>query len=190
MRFKLSRWIAILGPAFGFAIAAPGASGPPSAGKIAFVSSRDGNPEIYTINTDGTDLTRLTNDPAVDEEPAWSPDGQRIAFVSERSGNSELYVMNADGSDVVRRTFSGRFTETPSWSPDGTKIVYSTHSNGSANLWVVSPNAGEPGPTLLFEAPGWDAQPSWSPDGTRLALVSDWYAYDSSSTPMARASPG
>ena len=152
---------------------------PPAArGKIAFVSSRDGNPEIYTINTDGTNLTRLTNDPAVDEEPAWSPDGQRIAFVSERSGNYELYVMNADGSGVVRRTFSNSYTQNPSWSPDGTKIAYSTLSNGSANLWVVSPNAGGPGPTLLFEAPGWDAQPSWSPDGTKLALVSDWYAYD------------
>ena len=151
----------------------PGASGSPAAGKIAFVSSRDGNPEIYTINTDGTDLTRLTNDPAIDEEPVWSPDGQRIAFVR----NFELYMMNADGSNV-RRTFSGSFTQGPSWSPDGTKIVYSALSNGSANLWVVSPNAGGPGPTLLFEAPGWDAQPSWSPDGSKLALVSDWNAYD------------
>lgn len=150
----------------------------PTPGTIAFVSSRDGNPEIYTINPDGTNLTRLTNDPAVDEEPAWSPDGKRIAFFSGRSGGSELYVMNADGSNVVRLTFSGTFAESPSWSPDGTKIAYSAASNGSANLWVVSPNAGGPGPTLLFEAPGWDAQPSWSPDGTRLALVSDWNAYD------------
>jgi len=143
-------------------------------GAIAFVSSRDGNPEIYTVNPDGTNLTRLTNDPAVDEEPAWSPDGKRIAFVSNRSGNHELYVMNADGSDVVRRTFEGGFPGNPSWSPDGTKIAYS----GSANLWVVGPNAGGPAPTLLFEAPGWDAHPTWSPDGTRLALVSDWNAYD------------
>ena len=145
-------------------------------GTIAFVSSRDGNPEIYTINTDGTNLTRLTNNPAIDEEPAWSPDGKRIAFVSSRSGDSELYVMNADGSDV-RRTSSGS-AGNPAWSPDGTKIAYSTLSNGSANLWMVTPNAGGPDPTLLFEAPGWDAQPSWSPDGTQLALASDWNAYD------------
>lgn len=158
----------------------PRASGSPTAvawGKIAFVSSRDGNPEIYTINTDGTNLTRLTNDPAVDEQPAWSPDGQRIAFVSERSGNSEIYVMNSDGSGVVRRTFSGGYPQDPSWSPDGTKIVYSAANNGS-DLWVVSPNAGGPEPTLLFEERGFDGQPSWSPDGARIALVSDRNAYD------------
>ncbi len=140
----------------------------PVAGRIAFVSSRDGNPEIYTINTDGTDLTRLTNDPAIDEGPAWSPDGRRIAFVRK----SEIYLMNADGSNV-RRTFSGS-AGNPSWSPDGTKIAYSD----GTDLWVVSPNAGGPPPTRLFETPGVDTQPSWSPDGTRLALVSDWYAYD------------
>lgn len=202
------RFRGVLLVALGVALAFPGAAGSPAAddrsvdahlqsvegnletipccqqfnkrtpGTIAFVSSRDGNPEIYTVNADGTNLTRLTNDPAVDEEPAWSPDGKRIAFVSNRSDNSELYVMNTDGSGAVRLTFSGVFTENPSWSPDGTKIAYSTVTNGSANLWVVSPKAGGPGPTLLFEAPGWDAQPSWSPDGTRLALVSDWNGYD------------
>jgi len=150
---------------------------PPRRGKIAFVSARDGNPEIYSVNADGTCIVRLTNEPQNDDEPAWSPDGQRIAFVSDRSGADEIYVMNADGSNVVRRTFSG-FSQGPAWSPGGTKIAYSTLSNGSANLWVVSPDAGGPTPTLLFEAPGWDAQPAWSPDGARLALVSDWNAYD------------
>jgi Tol biopolymer transport system component len=146
-----------------------------SGGIIAFVTSRDGNAEIYTIHADGTNLTRLTNDPASDVNPAWSPDGQRIAFASDQSGIWSIYVMNADGTNVRHRTFSGN-GQNPTWSHDGTMLAYSTMSNGSSNIWVVSPDSGEP--SLLFEAPGWDDQPSWSPDGARVALVSDWYAYD------------
>ncbi|HDR3891062.1 TPA: PD40 domain-containing protein, partial [Bacillus cereus] len=66
--------------------------------KIAFVSNRDANPEIYVMNPDGSNQTRLTNNPAGDFEPSWSPDGQKITFTSNRDGNPEIYVMNADGS--------------------------------------------------------------------------------------------
>ncbi len=145
--------------------------------RIAFVSERDGNREIYTVKADGTGLVRVTNDPANDEAPKWSPDGSRIAFISDRSGDGpEVYVMNADGSNVVRLTFTASYSQDPSWSPDGTKIVYSTMSDGSANLWSV--DADVCAPRLLFAKPGWEGQPAWSPDGTRLALVSDWFAYD------------
>jgi len=144
-------------------------------GIIAFVTARDGNDEIYTVHADGTNLVRLTQDPASDDAPAWSPDGRRLAFVSDRAGTSNIYVMNADGTNVVQRTFSGRVWD-PTWSPDGTLVAYSTVTNGSLNIWAVSPDSGEP--SLLFEERGWDAQPSWSPDGSRVALVSDWYAYD------------
>jgi TolB protein len=146
--------------------------------KIAFVSDRDGNAEIYSVGVDGAGLVRLTNAPESNDEPAWSPDGRRIAFVSARSGAEEIYVMDADGSNVVRRTFSGWYSGSPAWSPDGSKIAYSSLSRGSVNLWVMGADAGGPPPTLLFSAPGWDGQPAWSPDGTHLALVSDWAAYD------------
>src|SRR3989442_10169060 len=75
-------------------------------GRIAFVSNRDGNTEIYVKNADGTGLTRLTNNPAVDDYPAWSPDGSRIAFTSTRDGHYNIYVMNADGTGVTRLTTS------------------------------------------------------------------------------------
>jgi Tol biopolymer transport system component len=149
---------------------------PPSGAKIVFVSARDGNPEIYTVNLDGTGLARLTNHPAVDEFPTWSPDGNHVAFQSNRTGSSEIYVMDADGSNVAQRTFSASLSEHPTWSPDGTTIAYSTLSNGSNNIWKVGAFSGAP--SLLFSAPGWDAHPDWSPDGARLALSSDWYFYD------------
>jgi hypothetical protein len=144
--------------------------------RIVFVSGRDGNDEIYSCKTDGSDIRRLTNDNGRDDYPSWSPDGSKIAFISDRSGHTELYIMNRDGSNVVRKTFSGTFVEHPAWSPDGSQIAYSTLSNGSMNIWVVPSSGGSP--SLLFSAPGYDAQPAWSPDGRKIALVSDWMAYD------------
>lgn len=147
-----------------------------SLGDIVFVSTRDGNPEIYSVKADGTNLIRLTNNPANDDAPVWSPDRQRIAFVSDRDGSPEIYVMNADGTNVVRRTFSASYSADPCWSADGDQIVYSTLSNGSVNIWTVSPDSGSP--ALLLENPGYDAHPALSPDGSRLAVTTDWYAYD------------
>jgi Tol biopolymer transport system component len=155
----------------------------PDCGRIAFVSFRDGNPEIYSVNWDGTDLTRLTNDAAEDDQPAWSPDGQRIAFTSDRSGSQEIYVMNADGSGVVRRTSSGG-GRSASWSPDGTRIVYSAArleppsdelpcGASSSDLWLVDAEGDDATPTPLFSAGALSRsdEPAWAPGGTRIALT-------------------
>ena len=70
-------------------------------GKIAFVSMRDGNEEIYVMDADGGNQINLTNNAADDREPAWSPDGKKIAFSTLRDVNAEIYVMDADGSNVT-----------------------------------------------------------------------------------------
>lgn len=68
-------------------------------------------------NADGTGRARLTNDPAGDTDPAWSPDGAPLAFVSYRDGNAEIYVMNADGSGQTNLTNSQANDWDPAWSP-------------------------------------------------------------------------
>ena len=70
--------------------------------RIAFMSDRDGNLEIYAMEPDGSGQVRLTMSSSPDEAPDWSPDRRRIAFHSERDGNAEIYVMNADGSGQTR----------------------------------------------------------------------------------------
>ncbi len=67
--------------------------------KVTFMSSRDGNWEIYTVNADGSALKRLTNNSAEDGLPTWSPDGKSIAFVSTRGGSWAIWAMNSDGSN-------------------------------------------------------------------------------------------
>jgi dipeptidyl aminopeptidase/acylaminoacyl peptidase len=75
-----------------------GAAFPGKNGKIAFMSDRDGNEEVYVMNPDGSGPVNLTNNPAIDLKPAWSPDGKRIAFASNRDGGDfnsfEIYVMD------------------------------------------------------------------------------------------------
>ena len=72
--------------------------------RIVFMSTRDGNEEIYTMNSDGTNQTRITNNGARDTHPVWSPDGDFIVFESNRTGNSDIWVMNPDGSGLRNLT--------------------------------------------------------------------------------------
>jgi Tol biopolymer transport system component len=140
-------------------------------GQIAFVSDRDGNPEIYVIHTDGTSATRLTDNPAGDYDPAWSPDGTRIAFYSERDGNAEIYVMNANGSNLTRLTNNPANDYAPAWSPDGKQIAFHSHRYlGAGRIFVM--NIGGSGVRRLTD-PAWDDwSPAWSPDGTQIVFNS------------------
>lgn len=109
-------------------VAAPsaGAIVPGPNGRIAFESSRTGNTDIYTMGPDGSTQINLTNNPAIDVFPAWSPDGSKITFSSDRAeaGNLDVYVMNADGSGVMRLTNAPGEDRGTSWTSDGQTIVF------------------------------------------------------------------
>ncbi len=141
----------------------------PQINRIAFVSNRDGNPEIYTMNTDGSDVVRLTENPANDYAPAWSPDGTRLAFVSERDGNHEIYVMNADGSEPVNLTNNSAYDIKPAWSPDGERIAFESFRDGNHEIYVMNADGSEP--VNLTAHPANDFAPDWSNDGQRIAFT-------------------
>ncbi len=130
-------------------------------GKIVFTSSRDGNEEIYVMDADGGNPTRLTNDPGRDFGPYWSPDGTRIAFVSERDGNSEIYAMDANGAALQRLTNEPSLDSGPAWSPDGSKIAF--HSDRDSQLEIYTMAADGSAQTRLTSNRAADRLPDWQP---------------------------
>src|SRR5882724_1134287 len=139
-------------------------------GRIAFVSNRGGNNDIYVMHPDGTHLVNITNNPASDRLPAWSPDGSKIAFRSTRDGNTEIYVMNDDGSDVVRLTFDPRVDTSPSWTPEG-QVLFSSNRSGRFEIYEVNPD-GSDLQHIDIAVDGNLTFPNESSDGHRLAFVS------------------
>jgi Tol biopolymer transport system component len=149
-------------------------------GKIAFTCTRDGNWDIYVMNADGSELTRLTDHPEKDRAPAWSPDRQQIAFQSGRnSDNWGIYVMNADGSGQTPLTGQTTNDLGPSWSPDGRQIAFTSERDGNSEIYVM--NADGSDLKRLTYHPALDSGPAWSPDGQRIAFYSNrdrnWEVY-------------
>jgi Tol biopolymer transport system component len=139
----------------------------PQSGQIVFVSDRDGNNEIYMMNADGSGQTRLTNHPAADASPRWSPDGTRIAFESERDGNWEIYVMNADGSGQTRLTNNASIDGEAAWSPDSSRIVFWSYTGGlDWDLYAM--NADGSGLSRLTENTQREGNPDWARDGQHI----------------------
>jgi len=146
----------------------------PNGTQMVFVSQRDhlaaGIYEIYKINADCSNLTRLTFNGAQHFRTVWSPDGTKLAFTSDSSGNFDIWVMNADGTNPVQLTTSTGSDDAPSWSVTN-KIAFGSNRDGNGEIYVM--NADGSGQTRLTNNSTEDSYPAWSPDGTKIAFQSN-----------------
>lgn len=160
------------------------ASDPPEAlystgggsGEIAFVDYQNDNLEIYLMpipeeTTDSNTLINLTNNPADDVYPVWSPDGTQLAFISNRDGNHEIYLLNPDTGEQVNLTNNPAGDVVPVWSPGGSQIAFMSDRDGNSEIYVVDIDSGEQ--VNLTNDESDDQFPAWSPDGTQIAFSSD-----------------
>ena len=159
-------------------VAGAGPSWSPDGSRIAYFAEVDGNTDIYSASSDGSDVTRLTDDPAPDYAPRWSPDGERIAFVSERDGDQDIMVMAADGGDQIDMSDDPDVDDAPAWSPDGGSIAFVAYlygadpftiGQGDAEIFVVSSDGTHKVDVSRNHA--WDGDPAWSPDGRSIAFT-------------------
>lgn len=165
--------------------------------RIAFMSGTNGFDDIYVMNLDGSGRINITNDPAIDRFPIWSPDGKKIAFLSNRNYPTkddeclnmisndcvfEIFVSNSNGGSLAQISQGWNFS--PHWSPNSEQIAYAFHFPDPAatpdpvgnrlyysNIYIVNGNgSNEKNLTRNFQ-PGFFSDPIWSPDSTRLAFA-------------------
>ena len=152
-----------------------------SSGQIAFVSARSGIPQIYLMNTDGTELTALTITAEGSCQPAWSPDGRQLVFTSpcrargdfyeDAYPDSSLFIMNADGTGVTQLTTGPEANFDPAWSPDGNRIAFTSLRDGYKQIYML--NLDSRIETRLTNTPPEieSSQPVWSPFGNQIAYI-------------------
>ncbi len=140
-----------------------GAVWSPDSRYIAFLSTRDGNPEIYVVDPEEGDEVRVTDSEAAEYDLSWSPNGKRLLFVTERDGNAEIYVVEIKdrgmADNLTRLTHNEVRDDQPTWSPNGRRIAFVSYLDGDADIFVMESDGQDQ--QRLTNNSFQDTEPTW-----------------------------
>ncbi|MGA7828050.1 MAG: Tol-Pal system beta propeller repeat protein TolB [Geobacteraceae bacterium] len=143
----------------------------PFTSKIAFVSKKTGNKEIYLMDYDGYNVQRLTANGSINLNPDFSPNGREIIYTSYKRGNPDLYRRDLFSTAEARISAHPGINITGSWSPDGNRIALALSKDGNAEIYIISKDGKQM--SRLTHNGAIETSPTWSPDGSRIAFLSD-----------------
>ncbi len=138
--------------------------------KIVYVSGATGNKEIYLMDFDGRNASRLTRHQSICLSPRFSPDGSKVAFTSYKMGNPDLFLKDLPAGAERRIAHYPGLNISPAWSPDGKRLAMTLSKDGNPDIYTLFPDGT--GLTQLTNHPAIDVSPTWSPDGKKIAFVS------------------
>lgn len=139
--------------------------------KIAFVSNRTGNKEIYLIDFDGENLIQITHNGSINILPRWTADGKKLLYTSYMKRNPDLYAIDLSSRKNYRISYQTGINASPAWSPDGEKMVLMLKHNDRSHLFLMKVGAKKS--IRLTSGKVNYTSPSWSPDGKQITFVSD-----------------
>ena len=168
---RSSIWVQTLRTGNRFSVSSrPGINGAPSFSPdgrklVITLGGVDGNPDIYVLDINSRQTTRLTTHRAIDTEGSWSPDGRYIYFTSDRSGGPQVYRIAATGGTPERVTFEGSYNARPRLSPDGTKLAMVHNDRGNYRIAVMDLERKD---LIVLSNGRQDESPSFAPNSDSL----------------------
>ncbi|HSH03024.1 MAG TPA: hypothetical protein VLL52_10940 [Anaerolineae bacterium] len=140
-------------------------------GTLAFTQLIDGQTDIFALAVGQANPIRLTNNPDIDRDPVWSPDGRQLAFTSRRAQNWDIYLLDLPSGQLRRITTQPGYDAAPSWSPDGQWLVYESFQGDNLDIYIIRID-GQTDPIRVTEDASLDHSPVWGPSGRHIAFTS------------------